>query len=35
LKRSDFGMVADPGFISDTVAIRIHTRIVLDRAIAG
>jgi polyisoprenoid-binding protein YceI len=35
LKRSDFGMVADPGFISDTVTIRIHARIVLDRAAAG
>lgn len=35
LKRSAFGMVADPGFISDTVTIRIHARIVLDRAAAG
>jgi polyisoprenoid-binding protein YceI len=35
LKRSDFGMVADPLFISDIVAIRIHARIVLDRADAG
>jgi polyisoprenoid-binding protein YceI len=35
LKRSAFGMVADPGFISDTVEIRIHARIVLDRAAAG
>lgn len=35
LKRSAFGMVADPGFISDTVEIRIHARIVLDRATAG
>ena len=35
LKRSAFGMVADPVFISDTVDIRIHARIVLDRANAG
>jgi polyisoprenoid-binding protein YceI len=35
LKRSDFGMVADPGFIADSVGIRIHARIVLDRAAAG
>ena len=32
LKRSAFGMVADPVFISDTVAIRIHARIALDFA---
>jgi len=35
LKRSEFGMVSDRGIISDTVRIRIHTRIVLDRAAAG
>jgi len=35
LQRSAFGMVADRVFISDTVAIRIHARIVLDRATAG
>ncbi len=35
LRRSTFGMVADPLFISDTVAIRILARIVLDRATAG
>jgi polyisoprenoid-binding protein YceI len=32
LKRSAFGMVADPLFISDTVSIRIHARIALDFA---
>jgi polyisoprenoid-binding protein YceI len=35
LKRSAFGMVADPGFISDTVGLRIHARIVLDRTASG
>ena len=35
LKRSAFGMVADPVFISDTVAIRIHARIMLDHATSG
>lgn len=35
LKRSSFGMVSDPGIISDSVAIRIHARIVLERAAAG
>ena len=35
LKRSAFGMVADRIFISDTVGIRIHARIVLDRPAAG
>ncbi len=35
VQRSAFGMVADPGFISDTVAIRIHARIVLDFAASG
>jgi polyisoprenoid-binding protein YceI len=35
LKRSAFGMVSDRVFISDTVDIRIHARIVLDRATAG
>lgn len=35
LKRSQFGMVADRDFISDTVGLRIHARIVLDRPAAG
>jgi len=35
LKRSDFGMVADRIFISDTVVIRIHARIALDFAASG
>jgi polyisoprenoid-binding protein YceI len=35
LKRSAFGMVADPIFISDTVRIRIHARIALDLAAAN
>ena len=35
VKRSDFGMTADQGFISNTVDIRIHARIVLDQSSAG
>ena len=35
VQRSAFGMVADRVFISDTVDIRIHARIALDRADAG
>jgi len=35
VKRSAFGMVADKVFISDTVGIRIHARIVLDFAASG
>ncbi len=35
LKRSAFGMMADRVFISDTVGIRIHARIVLDFAASG
>jgi len=35
VQRSAFGMVADRVFISDTVSIRIHARIVLDRATSG
>jgi polyisoprenoid-binding protein YceI len=35
LQRSAFGMVADQVFISDTVAIRIHARIVLEHATSG
>lgn len=35
VKRSTFGMVADRVFISDTVEIRIHARIVLDFAASG
>jgi polyisoprenoid-binding protein YceI len=32
LRRTDYGMVADEGFISDQVEIRIHARIVLDHS---
>lgn len=32
LHRTDYGMVADEGFISDQVEIRIHARIVLDHS---
>jgi polyisoprenoid-binding protein YceI len=35
VQRSAYGMVADRVFISDTVSIRIHARIVLDRATSG
>jgi polyisoprenoid-binding protein YceI len=35
LRRSDFGMVADQTLISNTVAIRIHARVVLDHAAPG
>jgi polyisoprenoid-binding protein YceI len=34
LRRSDFGMIADRGFISDVVDLSIHARIVLDRTVA-